>query len=104
MKKTAALMFLVGLAACGGGEPTGSACPTTSAPTYTDFGKNFFDTYCVRCHKSYASEAGIQREAADIDTQSAKGPNATNTNMPEGGAKPTDAEREKLGQYMACIK
>lgn len=92
------------LTACGSsGTPTASVCPTTPV-TYASFGKTFFDTYCTRCHGEYKTEAGIKRDLDSIDTEAAKGPDATNTNMPEGGNKPSDAEREMLGQFLACSK
>ncbi|MBP9085106.1 MAG: hypothetical protein KBG15_03270 [Kofleriaceae bacterium] len=97
-------LFAATLAACGSnGTPTGSVCPPTPL-TYSSFGKTFFDTYCTRCHSEYKTEAGIKRDLESIDLESAKGPNATNTSMPESGTKPTDAEREMLGQFLACSK
>ncbi len=90
------------LAACGSsGTPTASVCPTTPV-TYASFGKTFFDTYCTRCHGEYKTEAGVKRDLDSIDLEAAKGPNATNVSMPEGGSKPSDAEREMLGQFLAC--
>ena len=89
-------------AACGSsGTPTASVCPTTPV-TYASFGKTFFDTYCTRCHGEYKTEAGIKRDLDGIDLQAAKGPDATNISMPDGGNKPSDAEREMLGQFLAC--
>ncbi len=107
------------LAACTGGSPTGSECPTTNPPTYASFGQNFFTTYCTSCHsasstnrhgapksQNYDTEADIKAHIDDIDTEAAAGPDATNTAMPELGgtvqSKPTQAERELLGQFLAC--
>jgi hypothetical protein len=46
-------------------------------------------------------------QAADIDAAAANGPDAKNTFMPELGGtvtrKPTAAEREMLGQFLACV-
>ena len=96
---------LLSVVACDeGGEATGATCPTANPPTYEGFAKGFMETYCVRCHKGYANEATLKKEAAEIDAWAAKGPNATNTAMPEGGTKPTDAEPETLGQFLACVK
>lgn len=111
-------LSLGALVACGGGDSsTGSECPTTNPPTYDSFAKNFFDSYCTSCHASnktgamrggapsglnYDTLAGIQRDLAGIDSEAAAGPNGTNTSMPEGLPKPTQAEREMLGQFLAC--
>ena len=114
------LALALSLAACGSGSPTGSACPTDNPPTYASFGQQFFTTYCTGCHsatasnrhdapgsQNYDTEADVIRHAAEIDETAAKGPDATNTIMPELGGtvtrKPTDAEREMLGQYLACV-
>ena len=99
-----AALFTSTLAACGSsGTPTASVCPTTPV-TYAGFGKSFFDTYCTRCHGEYKTEAGVMRDLVGIDLEAAKGPNATNTSMPDGGATPSDAAREMLGQFLACSK
>lgn len=117
-----ALALALAVAACGGGgSPTGSACPTTDPPTYASFGQQFFATYCTSCHSAsstnrhdapgnhnYDSEAEIRKHADAIDEEAAAGPDATNTSMPEIGgtvvSKPSQADREKLGQYLACLK
>lgn len=108
------------LAACDEGSPTGATCPPTTPPTYASFGQGFFSTYCTSCHsanstnrhgapgsQNYDTEADVIRHAADIDEAAAAGPDATNTFMPELGgtvtSKPTQAEREMLGQYLACL-
>lgn len=118
--KYLAVSLSLALAACFGGDPTGSSCPTTNPPTYANFGQSFFQTYCTSCHsasstnrhgapgsQNYDSEADIIKHADDIDTEAAAGPDATNTSMPELGGtvtmKPTKAEREMLGQYLACV-
>jgi mono/diheme cytochrome c family protein len=107
MKKlvSAVSLMLLLSAGClgGGGSATDSVCPTTPV-TYASFGQTFFSTYCVRCHGEYSSEAGVKRDLSGIDQQAAKGPSATNTSMPNGSKIPTEAEREMLGQYLACSK
>jgi uncharacterized membrane protein len=117
MTKLLALSLLA-FAACTG-TPSGATCPTTAAPDYVTFGKPFFDKYCSDCHSSispnrhgaptdqnFDTEADIKAHAADIDEVAAKGPGADNTSMPDmSGAvhsPPTDAEREMLGQFLAC--
>jgi uncharacterized membrane protein len=116
------VLFLGALAACGGGgSPTNSTCPPTDPPTYATFGQQFFGKYCTSCHsasstnrhdapgnQNYDSEADIRKHLDDIDTTAAAGPDATNTSMPEIGgsvvSRPTQAEREQLGAYLACLK
>jgi hypothetical protein len=113
--------FLSFAAACDGGKPTGSTCPTSNAPTYGSFGETFFETYCTGCHSADAtdrhdapsdinfdSEADVKMHLDDIDTEAASGPKATNTLMPELDgpvhAAPTTDERVTLGQFIACEK
>lgn len=117
-----ALVLLVVLAACGGdpiGEDTGSTCPPVDPPTYANFGQAFFTTYCLDCHSQ--SKLGADRQGAPvtidfdtrslvrentsrIDQQAAFGPAANNRLMPEDGRSPvpSDAERVRLGEYIAC--
>jgi uncharacterized membrane protein len=78
-------------------------------------------TYCTDCHSStstnrhaapgeinFDSMDDIRAHLDDIDVEAAAGPSATNTVMPELDAKvtkvPTQAEREILGQFLACVK
>ncbi|HEY1551881.1 MAG TPA: hypothetical protein VGG28_28845 [Kofleriaceae bacterium] len=115
-----ALVIAIALAAgCDDGTPTGSTCPTSNAPTYGSFGQVFFTKYCASCHSSSAAnrngapddfnfdtEAEIKQHAADIDTEAASGPKATNTAMPELDADvpqgPSMDDRVLLGQFLAC--
>jgi uncharacterized membrane protein len=117
MLRTLLLSTLVACAA----SPSGATCPTSSAPTYGSFGSDFFTKYCNDCHSSTSTDrhsapsdvnfdtlADIQKHLDGIDTTSAAGPNATNTSMPQLDQKvatePTQAERELLGQFIACVK
>ena len=100
------------------GDPTGATCPTDAGTlTYEDFGKPFMEEFCTRCHSSelegaarngapaehdFDTEAGILLVAEHIDQMAASGPDATNTKMPESGVKPSMAQREMLGQWLAC--
>ncbi|XXF78466.1 hypothetical protein P2318_01540 [Myxococcaceae bacterium GXIMD 01537] len=115
------------LAGCGGEEEehlhhghtaTESTCPPAGAPTAQDFGTAFMESYCVSCHSTtsrgpsrggaptdlnFDTLEGIRRYATDIDAHAAAGPRATNTAMPPADRpQPTLAEREKLGQWLAC--
>lgn len=107
------------VAACA--SPTGSTCPPADPPTYASFGEQFFADYCLDCHSAssrnrhdapddlnFDTEAQIRKHAAAIDSESAAGPDATNTSMPEKSANvltlPTIEERRLLGQYLACLQ
>ncbi|MDB4932139.1 MAG: hypothetical protein JWM10_4623 [Myxococcaceae bacterium] len=92
---------------CGGGNASGATCPTTSTLTYDNFGRQFFASYCDRCHAagtmpSYRTVAEIRAGTSLIDSEAAAGPSAVNTLMPESGAAPTEAERRQLGEWLAC--
>lgn len=99
------------------GPPTQSVCPSDSTLTYQSFGKPFMDHYCVDCHDSNKTGAarqgapdfhdfntvlGIRGVANHIDESSAAGPAAFNDSMPEDDPKPSDEERKKLGEWLAC--
>lgn len=112
------LLLSVVLAACGSeGGPTGTVCPQASTLTYDNFGKQFMDTYCIRCHSSaltgndrfgaprghdYDTLAGVQAMPEHIDETSAAGPDAVNTAMPPGAPFPSESERRQLGEWLAC--
>jgi len=100
------------------GTATGATCPTADAPTAQNFGTAFMQTYCLSCHSAsltgaarqdapvgvnYDTLEDVRRQSALIDIHAAAGPNATNTEMPpEGRTQPTQQERERLGQWLAC--
>jgi len=115
MKLATSLLFL---AACTS-SPTGATCPTANAPTYGSFGEDFMTKYCTGCHSTEAgdrhgaptdvnldTEADVIKHASAIDEEAASGPKATNTSMPDMSGPvhiaPTQAEREQLGQFLAC--
>jgi uncharacterized membrane protein len=102
-------------------SPSGATCPDSNAPTYGSFGQTFMATYCADCHSAtsanrhsapsdvnFDSMDDIRAHLEDIDVEAAAGPSATNTVMPQLDAKvphaPTQAEREMLGQFLACVK
>jgi hypothetical protein len=116
------MISLAFVAACGGdpvGEDTGSTCPTTDPPTYASFGQGFFTMYCLECHSQaklgsdrqgapvtidFDTRSLVRENTSRIDKQAAFGPKAKNRLMPDGGHDPvpTDAERIRLGEYIAC--
>ena len=118
MKHLALLcLAIAGLSGCNDdeGRPTGATCPTASPPTYADFGRTFFATYCMGCHSAAANDrhgapaelnwdtqAEVDAHLAEIDREAASGPSATNRLMPEAEPDPTDDERKTLGEFLAC--
>ena len=120
MKRLACLLLFAG---CLGHQPTGAECPEVAAdqPTYDNFGREFMETYCTGCHsanapnrfgapdeQNYDTYADVLLHADAIDQHAAAGPHAMNDEMPvlDGPvrAAPTVAEREKLGQFLACAR
>ena len=99
------------------GPPTESVCPPTSTLTYSNFGQPFMEKYCTRCHDSNLTGSarmgatsfhdfdtifGIRAVSEHIDFTSAAGPAATNDSMPPSAPFPTLAERQQLGEWIAC--
>jgi len=99
------------------GPPTGALCPEDSTLNWLNFGKGFMETYCTRCHASALTGAERKGAPSDhnfdgpaevflqiehIDQVAAAGPDAINTEMPIGAPTPTEDERRKLGEWLAC--
>ena len=100
------------------GPPTMSVCPPAGTTlTYANFGQMFMESYCTKCHASdkvgearqgapsfhdFDSYQGIKVVADHIDETAASGPAATNEGMPEDNPKPSLAERQMLGEWIAC--
>jgi uncharacterized membrane protein len=99
------------------GPSTGSTCPSDETLTYENFGREFLETYCTRCHSSELSGSArhgapvgydwdriesVREHAARIDKMAAAGPLATNTTMPPGEPRPEVLERERLGEWLEC--
>jgi hypothetical protein len=97
---------------------TGSLCHEDRSLTYDTFARDFFASYCTRCHGSdkvgmgarnaapsdhnFDTLAGVQRWLPNIDIMAAAGPKAEHMDMPPSSPKPTDEERQKLGAWLAC--
>jgi uncharacterized membrane protein len=103
------------LGACGSDPASsGPECPTGSTLTYADFGKPFLTKYCSSCHAATLTGSARQAAPADdvFDTAAqvrAKSDEvihevSVEKSMPFGTAslKPSDAEREQLGEWVAC--
>lgn len=103
------LLAVLAAPACASPKASGATCPPSSTLTYESFGKAFFETNCNGCHSSttkgesplFDDVASIRAHRASIDEQAAAGPSSTNDGMPDDGDL-AKAEREKLGQWLAC--
>jgi hypothetical protein len=99
--------------------PSGATCPDADdSPRYGELAVDFFARYCVRCHSSELSGSarhgaprstnldtleGVQAASLEmLDQLAAAGPLQENTFMPPAGPAPSPAERERLGQWLAC--
>jgi len=126
-RRVGLLLVSVLFAACGNDDPptqapepglsSGSTFPPSSTLTYENFGIQFFEDYCTRCHSTMpenGTRSGAPRGldwdqidivrayAMQIDKMAAAGPDATNTGMPPRDPRPTVAERQALGEWLAC--
>jgi hypothetical protein len=118
------IVALLVLAACTDaptiGPTTDSTCPATDRPTNASFGSAFFGTYCLPCHAidrrgtdrhgapptiDFDTEALIRDNTSDIDKKAAFGATIHNAFMPPAHAQvfPTETERFRLGEYIACL-
>ena len=99
------------------GTPSGATCPPNSTLTYEGFAAPFMEAYCTRCHSSeltgaarngaplghdFDSETAILTFAEHVDEYAAAGPDSVNTLMPPDGDAPSEAERQQLGEWLAC--
>jgi uncharacterized membrane protein len=97
---------------------TGSVCPPASTLTYESFAAPFFATYCVRCHATsnvtvesrsgapddvnFDDAALVRALVRRIDRMAAIGPLRENRLMPPEGTAPSDEDRRRLGEWIAC--
>ena len=92
-------------------------CPSVDPPTYETFGRPFMEIYCTRCHASarqgasrlgapsdhdFDTLAGIRGNLGHIHAWAGAGPGYVNTDMPPDGPMPTDAERQRLTEWLVC--
>lgn len=108
---------------CGGdedsvfGPPTQATCPQGSTLTFENFGKAFMEQYCTRCHSSaltgsarngapkfhdFDTVGGVRSVRDHVDQTAAGGPSSLNTSMPPSAPIPSEDERRKLGEWLAC--
>lgn len=89
---------------------THTSCPDGGTGLdWVGFAAPFFETYCHRCHGAilttaddFATEASVRRLAPWIDAMAAIGPDHANREMPLEPPVPTDEERRRLGEWLAC--
>lgn len=93
---------VVGVACDQGGAPTGAVCPLEETLTWEDFGRDFMESYCVRCHRGFGELDAVRRQASAIDSAAGAGPKANNTWMPEDGTAPSLEERQLLAEWLSC--
>jgi hypothetical protein len=98
------------------GPLTGAVCPSEKTTlTYENFGKKFFQDYCLGCHSvnskdrhdapsdhNFDALVDIEALAAHIDQYAGSGPTETNTKMPPTDPKPSSEERKQLSEWLAC--
>jgi hypothetical protein len=95
-------------AACQGGTPIDAhPCPPGGTKlTYDNFGRGFFDGWCVRCHggpngyssRSFTTVDDIRAQKDRIFINAA----ADNAYMPPGPDGPSQDERNELADWLAC--
>jgi len=109
------------LASCGSADvgPTGTTCPTGGTQLTADnFATNFFNSYCTRCHSTehvgifkrhgappmmnFNTIEGAKMWSKEIDAWAGAGPNRVNTEMPPGNPEPSEDDRRKLSEWLAC--
>jgi uncharacterized membrane protein len=100
------------------GHASGTTCSQESSLTYENFARDFMKRYCTRCHAASLASSerngapsdhdfdtleGLRSTHADhIDQQAAAGPDAVNDAMPPSDPRPSNDERRKLGEWLAC--
>lgn len=99
------------------GPATGATCPDDSTLTYENFGQQFMEDYCLRCHgedvtgdarkgapddHNFTDWMDIMVLSNHIDQYAGSGPDATNEMMPPSDPKPPLEERQKLSEWIAC--
>lgn len=101
-----ALILAMMLVGCGAETLDEHPCPPNNTLTYENFGKQFFNAQCVRCHggpNGYSSRSFTSVEAIRSDREriyvNAAGPNKA---MPPGPDDPPESERNKLADWLAC--
>lgn len=80
--------------------------PGGTGLTYDNFGRGFFEVWCVRCHggpnayssRSFTTLSSIQTQRERIFANTIP----DNAAMPPGPDDPPRAERDRLAEWLAC--
>ncbi|MCY1078310.1 hypothetical protein [Archangium lansingense] len=102
----------------GGGGGGGTTCPPGGTTlTAQNFGTQFFQSYCTRCHSSTLSGAQrngapeglnwdmldvVRAHADEINEEAGVTDGNVNTSMPPSEPRPPDDERRKLSEWLSC--
>ena len=112
MRSSALLLVLLSACISSGAETLDeSTCPEESELTYDNFGREFLDAHCQRCHASDSDDRNgapvtfhfdtlddVHERADRIYARAA----ASNTSMPPGPDDPPEEERMLLAEWLAC--
>ena len=112
MRAELALAIVLAAGCYNGPQLEDEPCPPAgTALTYDNFAVTFFGQWCETCHAAEAenrhgaphaytfdSVEQIREHAARIFERAA----ASNTSMPPGPDDPTEADRERLAEWLAC--
>lgn len=101
-----ALLVGVAIAVAGCSTIDDQPCPPDSKLTYESFGKGFFERECVWCHggakgqsmRAFTTVESIRGQKDRIFVNAA----ADNRAMPPGPEGPSDADRQRLAEWLAC--
>lgn len=102
MHRLVVLCFVLG--ACNSAESTGIppvSCPTGSTLTYANFGSAFMTDHCLECHATRESPK-LTTEVQIVANRSRILQQAVYTNAMPDDADMSIAEREMLGEWLAC--
>ncbi|MET0340797.1 MAG: hypothetical protein ABW252_07330 [Polyangiales bacterium] len=90
-------------------DASAPADPACAELTYADFGEPFLEKYCVGCHLGARAVGGIDlstlagvKEHKDHVIAHAVDEDASEPMPPPSARQPTDAERARLGTWLAC--
>ncbi len=109
MRRAIAIAFALGvaLAGCGVEDIDDHPCPPGGTTlTYQNFGYGFFASHCIHCHggpngyssRAFTTHASIRDDRARIFANSV----GENPPMPPGPDDPSEDERRKLAEWLAC--
>jgi mono/diheme cytochrome c family protein len=107
------LLAITNIVACAPAAASDPCPPQGTKLTYENFGRAFFEQRCVSCHggggggashsHSYSSRAYVTLPLIQSDRENIR-KNATGANppMPPGPNDPSEDERAKLSEWLAC--